>query len=252
MSRIVLCMKWGKLYSADYVNVLYRAVCENLEPPFRFVCLTDDASGFYDGIEHFPIPEIGLSNQHWKHGAWPKLAVFSRDLYGLKGRALFIDMDTVICGPLDEMFYHSGRFIGIDTGENWKNGGLDNPPLLGTGVFSFDLGAHADILAKFKTDCQKYVTRDILEQVFVQNEIEGIDYWPFDWVPSFKYHLRHRYCLNLFISPKPPGSNARTLAFHGDPRPIDLIKSKIWGVFPHLGRGPVDWFAKYWAKYGGR
>ena len=250
--RVILCMKWGTLYSADYVNVLYHAVCDHLEKPFRFVCLTDDASGFDEGIEHFPIPDIGLQQNHWKHGAWPKLAVFSADLYGLEGRALFIDMDTVICGQLDDMFFGAGQFIGIDTGPNWKDGNTDNPPVLGTGVFAFDLGAHADILETFKVDIEKYIARDELEQVYVQSQVKDIQYWPIDWVPSYKYHLRHRYSLNLFIPPKAPGPHARALAFHGDPRPIDLIKSKIWGVFPHLGRGPVKWFSEYWKKYGGQ
>lgn len=249
--RVVLCMKWGTLYSADYVNVLYRAACENLTGSFRFVCLTDDANGFCDGVEHFPIPDIGLQEKHWNHGAWPKLSVFSADLYGLKGRALFIDMDTVICGSLDDMFTYPGRFVGIDTGRNWISGRTDYPALLGTGVFAFDLGAHADILDKFKTNCSGFFARDDLEQVYVQNEIGEIEFWPFDWVPSFKYHLRYRYCLNLLLPPKKPASNAKTLAFHGDPRPIDLIESKTWGVFPHLGRGPVKWFSEYWTKHGG-
>ena len=250
--RVVLCMKWGTLYLADYVNVLYRAVCDNLTGPFRFVCLTDDASGLDAGIEHFPIPDIGLKDSHWSHGAWPKLSVFSADLYGLKGRTLFIDMDTVICGSLEDMFTYQGHFVGIDTGKNWKFGGTDHPALLGTGIFAFDLGAHADILDKFKTDCSRFVERDNLEQVYVQNEIDRIVFWPFDWVPSFKYHLRHRYSLNLFLAPKAPGANAKALAFHGDPRPIDLLRSKVWGVFPHLGRGPVKWFSQYWGKYGGQ
>ncbi len=116
-------------------------------------------------------------------------------------------------------------------------------------MFAFDIGAHGDILQEFQSDIAKYVARDVLEQKFVENQIKDIKYWPFDWVPSFKYHLRYKFCLNLLIRPKAPGPNARALAFHGDPRPIDLIKSKIWGEFPHLGLGPVRWFADYWRKY---
>ncbi len=251
--RVVLCMKWGTLYSADYVNVLYNAVCDHLEKPFRFVCLTDDATGFVDGIEHFPIPDMGLEERHWKHGGWPKISVFSKDLYGLKGRGLFIDLDTVICGPLDQMFSYPGQFVGIDTGPNWKNSNSNNSrPLLGTGVFAFNLGAHQCVLTKFNADRDRFVARDGIEQVYIENEIKDIEYWPFDWVPSFKYHLQHRYSLDLFISPREPGPQTRTLAFHGNPRPIDLIRSNVWGVFPHLGRGPVKWFSKYWAKYGGQ
>jgi hypothetical protein len=43
--RVVLCMKWGTLYPADYVNVLCNASRRHLTGAFRFVCLTDDAPG---------------------------------------------------------------------------------------------------------------------------------------------------------------------------------------------------------------
>ena len=51
-------MKWGTLYSAEYVNVLYRAVRKNLSGDFRFVCLTSESDGLLDEIETYPIPEI--------------------------------------------------------------------------------------------------------------------------------------------------------------------------------------------------
>ena len=41
-NRVVLCMKWGTLYPASYVNRLFHAVSANLSGPFRFICLTDD------------------------------------------------------------------------------------------------------------------------------------------------------------------------------------------------------------------
>lgn len=39
VNRTVLCMKWGKLYSADYVNVLFNACRQHLAGDFRFLCL---------------------------------------------------------------------------------------------------------------------------------------------------------------------------------------------------------------------
>ena len=41
----ILCLKWGTLYSAEYVNRLHRGVKAHLHRPFRFVCVTDDPSG---------------------------------------------------------------------------------------------------------------------------------------------------------------------------------------------------------------
>ena len=58
--RVVICMKWGTLYSADYVNVLFNACKANITGDFRFVCLTDNAGGLTNGIEAFPIPDLSL------------------------------------------------------------------------------------------------------------------------------------------------------------------------------------------------
>ena len=38
-------MKWGNLYSSDYVNVLYNATKRNITGDFRFICLTDKNDG---------------------------------------------------------------------------------------------------------------------------------------------------------------------------------------------------------------
>lgn len=57
--RVVLSMKWGKLYPASYVNVLYNACRRNITGDFRFVCLTDDATGLGPEIEACPIPDLG-------------------------------------------------------------------------------------------------------------------------------------------------------------------------------------------------
>jgi len=34
---IVICMKWGTLYGPDYVKVLYNAIADNLDIPFRHI-----------------------------------------------------------------------------------------------------------------------------------------------------------------------------------------------------------------------
>ena len=83
--RVVLCMKWGTLYPAEYVNVLYSACRKYIHGEFRFVCLTNEAEGIAEGVEVFPIPDIGLDEWHYYNGAWPKLGVFLSDLYGLRG-----------------------------------------------------------------------------------------------------------------------------------------------------------------------
>jgi hypothetical protein len=254
--RIVLCMKWGTLFPPDYVNVLYNACRGAITGPFRFVCLTDDATGFAAGIEALPIPGIGLSPDEWyTSGVWPKLALYVADLHGLRGRALFIDLDMVVLRGLDEMFAHKAEFIGIDVGEAWRPGREGSrPPELGTGVFAYRIGGQAQILCAFQADKPGALKRFRNEQDFVAAHAQGLEFWPEGWVPSFKRWLRRPIGLDLVLPPKEPPETARIVAFHGDPRPIALVPERagFWDRFPHMGHGQVGWVRDYWVGNGGR
>lgn len=255
-SRILLSMKWGTLYRADYVNVLYNAAREQIRGPFRFVCLTDDATGFVPGIEALPIPDIGCTPEMWRHGAWPKLSVFLKDLHGLAGRALFIDLDSVICGPLDPFFDHPAPIVGLDCGDNWFPRVADPkaPRLLGTGVFAFDLAGQTQIIERFQKDPQTAFRECDLEQKWVERTAHSLDYWPPGWVISFKRWLRRPIGVDLFLAPKAPPPDTGVLAFHGIPRPADLLRPgrNFWDRLPHMGHGQVSWMHDYWLRHGGR
>jgi hypothetical protein len=245
--RVVLCMKWGTLYTAEYVNVLASAVRAHLPGPYRFVCLTNDPEGLAAGVETFPIPDIGLEHRHWYDGAWPKVAVLSHDLHGLRGRALFIDLDSVILGDLGDFFEVPGPLVAIDHGA-WRGG----PPSLMSSVFAFDLGRLGHVVDALRTDRDAIVARHGIEQVYLQAAVPDAAYWPAEWIVSFKRHLRRPLLVDRFLPPRRPPAGARFLAFHGRPRPIDLVRDGSWARFPRAGRGPVDWMRDYWLRHGGR
>jgi hypothetical protein len=249
--RFILCMKWGPSFPADYVNVLFHACQRHMRGPYRFVCLADRPDGLAPGIEVLPIPDIGLNPAQWfTKGVWPKIALFSADLHGLRGRALFIDLDMMVTGSLDEMFTVPGEIITLDVGENWRPGASGHPPEPGTGVIAFDIGQQHQICEAFMANRDQIIATVANEQTFVGMHARGLQFWPIDWVPSFKRHVARRLCGDLLREPDPPVS-ARILAFHGTPRPIDLLSSGLWGRFPHLGRGPVSWVRQYWLDNGG-
>lgn len=253
--RVVLCIKWGTLFAPDYVNVLYNACRRHLNGPFRFVCLTDDATGFLPGIEAFPIPDIGLQPDQWyTPGVWPKLALFEKSLHGLQGRALFIDLDMVILGGLDAFFDYPQPFVTTDMGPNWYPGHGAHPGEAGTCIFAFDLGAESQIVESFKADRAGVIARFRNEQDYVGATASSMAFWPPDWVISFKRWLRRPIGPDLFLPPKAPPATAKVLAFHGTPRPVDLLQPgrARWDRFPHMGRGQVGWMVDYWQTNGGR
>lgn len=250
-NRVVLCMKWGTLYPAEYVNVLYRACREHISGDFRFVCLTNETEGLLPEVEVHPIPLFGLDDWHYYNGAWPKIGVFSQDLYGLQGRALFIDLDSVICGSLNEMFEVPGTLVAMDS-QPWK--GKPGAPRTMSSVFSFELGSLGWVVDRLQADRDALVKKYFIEQDYLHGEVPDIRYWPQEWIVSFKYHLRQPILIDRFREPSPPPASAKILAFHGRPRPIDLIRPPKgnWDRFPHYGSGAVSWMQAYWQRFGGQ
>ena len=247
-ARIVLCMRWGSLYPSTYVNVLHAAVRHHMTGSFRFVCLTNEPAGLNPEIEHYPIPDIGFRPEHWEHGCWPKLTVFMPDLYGLRGRALFLDLDSLVVGNLDSFFKSNPGVVVLDWSSMKGNHQAPNREV-GTGVFAFTLGSESQIVRTFHQSPEAAVRNFRLEQNFVQAKASSIDYWPRDWVVSFKLHQRRGLALDLFSPPHEPAPSTRIVAFHGNPRPIDLTRPGIRGDFPHLIRSPVSWVSSYWRRY---
>jgi hypothetical protein len=195
---------------------------------------------------------LNLEPHHWTKGGWPKLAVFAKDFFGLTGRALFIDLDTVISGSLDPFFdYKAPKMVAIDTGPNWGVGDTNASPLAGTGIFTFDLGAHSNILDHFMLNRDAIVNEHRIEQIYVQDMVDNMAFWPKDWVLSFKYHLRRPALTGLVLAPPAPKPENRVIAFHGEPRPIDLVNGGVWGIGPHWGLGRAKWMVDYWRRHGG-
>lgn len=251
----IVTMKWGSLFGPDYVNVLYRACRAAATLPFDFVCFTENAEGLDPGVIVKPLPQIGLKPEEWyQRGVWPKLALYKKDLEGLRGRCLFIDLDMMVLRDLDAFFRYDAPFVTTDMGESWHPGQTRQNPEPGTCIFAFNLGQETQILDAFLADREAAKAKFQNEQDFAGAHASSMEFWPEGWVISFKRWLRRPIGLDLFLPPKKPPETAKILAFHGDPRPIDLMRPGInfWDNFPHMGHGQVDWVAEYWTRFGGR
>ena len=140
----VICMKWGDKYSADYVNILFNMVSRNLSIPFRFVCFTDDPKGINEQVEVFDLPSLNLPNNIPERG-WLKLTTFSKTLGDLEGKALFLDLDLIITGSLDELFEIEGDFLIVKDFIRKDVTGNSS-------VYRFEIGQHEDVIENFKNN----------------------------------------------------------------------------------------------------
>lgn len=247
----VVCMKWGTRYGPEWVNRLYAMVARNTTWTIRFVCFTDDARGIRPQVECQPLPKVDFDAARiGKY--WPKLGLMQKDLGGLQGMTLFLDLDLVIIDSIDGLFIHPGRFLII---REWKE------PEKGYGnssVVRYFIGAESNVLDRFYATppdviVSKYASK---EQNFLTKAVDEVAFWPADWcVPFGLACLPRNRILRFFATPtKPPGG--KILVFFGSITPESAmrgeheIKKRVGtGIAWRPTRrrfGRAKWIAEYW------
>ena len=238
-ARTILCMKWGTKYGPDYVNRLYGMVRRHLRGEFRFVCLTDRSEGVRTEVQCLPIPDLALPDGLPERG-WKKLTTFAADLYGLKGTALFLDLDVVIVDDITPFFEHPGDFLIIhDWKRPWRITGNSS-------VYRFELGTHPEVLERFRAEHENIRARLRNEQAWLSEALHQqgqLGYWPSEWCASWKYHCVPRFPLNYFQAPAVP-RGARILVFHGVVNPPDAIAGRSMGNWRRTLAAP--WLEEHW------
>ncbi len=240
----IICLKWGKLYSCEYVNKLYRGVKKHLDRPFRMVCFTDDPSGVDPAVECRPIDPLVVVPR-LANNIMLKITLLHSHT-GLKGPTLFLDLDVIIMGSLDDLFdYKPDRFCMIHNWVAWRKQLLRPRPDIGnSSVVRFMPGTCDHALDRFIEDPDHAYNDFPTEQAFMTDCMrQRRDYWPADWVHSFKHHCKPIFPLNLLLAPRvKPG--IRILVFHGRPNPDEAIAG-YRGKLRHTTR-PAPQLAEHW------
>jgi hypothetical protein len=187
-------------YEPKHVRWLQRQ-CNQYAPGVRFVCLTNERK--IEGVETIPL------NCAWP-GWWSKMELFGHDL----GRVLYMDLDTVIVGPLDEMLAYPHQFTALNSL------GKKTTRLLNSGLMAWQ-GARPDLLEPFAADPQRWINecrtaRCWGDQGFIGRHI-GNDWqaWQ-DLFPGAVGSYK-----NTWNRQRPP-SSARVVCFHGEPKPFKV------------------------------
>jgi hypothetical protein len=221
-TRQILCMKWGSLYGPEYVNRLYAMVVANLDGPVRFVCLTDDMTGIRPEVECQPCPTIDLPAPHCLRG-WRKLTTFagSDALYGLDGVWLFLDLDVVVTGHLEDFFTFraDADFVVM---QNWTQPGEG---IGNTSVYRFRVGALDWLLSKLIGQQREILNCFNNSQTFISRTLGDLAFWPDDWCVLFKTHCVPPWPQRFWREPILP-QGARVVAFPGVPNPHEAAEGR--------------------------
>lgn len=234
-------MKWGTKFPPHYVNRLYGMVARNLTKPFRFVCFTDNGEGIRSEVEIQALPELHIPEGLPERG-WRKLTVFAKGFGGLSGPTLFLDLDVVIVDNIDELFTHPGDFlIAHDKHRPSKMEGNSS-------VFRFEIGQYTEVLDYFVQNFEKVRGEVRHEQAYLSREIDKLgklQFWPDEWVPSFKYKCAPPFVQSWFKAPSIP-NKAKVILFHGLPNPPEAMEGISGKWYRHIK--PSPWIKDYWVE----
>jgi hypothetical protein len=100
----VACVLWvgnfkSRNYTPDWVYRLKEGVGQHLSRPHRFVCLSNVE---VPGVEVIPLVH------NWR-GWWSKIELFGS--HHLGSRVLFLDLDVLVTGSLDELLDHPAPMV---------------------------------------------------------------------------------------------------------------------------------------------
>ena len=244
--RQVICMKWGDLYGPEYVNKLYAMVRYRLKGDLRFVCLTDNPEGIRPEVECHACPEVAIPLPHRLRG-WRKLSLYapSERLFGLTGEWLYLDLDVVISGPLDEFFAFQPEksFIVM---QNWTQPGQG---VGNTSVYRFRIGADSYLLDDLVRNHRQILARFNNSQTYISRTIKELDFWPDDWCVLFKVQCVPPWPQRFWKPPVLP-ERARVVAFPGVPNPHQAVVGE-WPVKANYKKlykfiRPTPWIQDLW------
>lgn len=251
MTVNILTLKWGGKYGPEYANRLYSGVRRRLGLDFRFLCFTDDRKGLRPEIEAHPIPDFDVPPA-WQRTPWLKLALFREDLAGMSGPRLFLDLDLLITGRMDDLFtFAPGRPCIIHDWENpvqrlfRRYGAPGN-----SSVVRFEPGGpdgSGAVLDRFMAERDRALSqyRTEVEQRYLAQALgPRRAWWPREWVVSFKRHCIPAWPRNRFAAPRLP-PEARIVVFHGHPNPHEALAG-YRSRRAHRSCLPAGWVGEHW------
>ena len=205
MKYSILTIKWGSEFSSEHVNILFRDAKDMSSLDFQFICMTDDPKGLDENIISMQIPMSGLDAFPKTEGAWPKLCLFHPEIAETLDIVVFLDIDTVLTGNIDPFFEDPGQSLRmLSCGPRWRQFDPSFEPMGATGMFTYRPSFHTNIFYAFRKDPELAYRNNVVEQGFVAAHAREKDYYPLEWIQSFKYHLRRQYVMDIFVPPLNP------------------------------------------------
>ena len=199
----------GKRYRPAHVQRLAASVARWLALPHRFVCVTDLR---VPGVKTLKNPAPQYSDRCYR-----RLWLFSAAARGLDDQILHLDLDLVLCGPLDPLVQREAPLVVYKAGSIAARGYSLNPSVL-----LVKTGTQTDIWERFCRESTRLARRanadgfwgsDQAVLSYLRKDMPVETFGVEDGVVSFR-QIRHEQ-----LAAPPPGT--RIVSFHGRRTPFD-------------------------------
>jgi len=160
------------------------------------------------------------------------MSLWNKDLHGVVGVVLYLDLYVVITGNLDD-FFTLGAPEDVFMARNLVK------PLERLGqssVFRFEIGRHYYMLENFQKNPQEIANRYQFEQRYTTREIKGgVKFWPMKWVRHFRRDCMGPWPLRYLRPPVLP-NGTKVVLFPSKPDPPDAIIGRYSELYQPMSR----------------
>ena len=200
----VITLKWGTLYSPDYVNKMYEMISRNLTLPFTFYCLTEDDTDLNKNIKIKSLPEMSL--QGW----WYKAYAFKQNLFPDNNINFYIDLDSVITGNINRfMTYKPNQFLGLRELIYLKHPDRNS---FGSGIMRWVNNRFQYIWTRLELNNELSTKYPGDQEYIYHYHAQNIQFFPTEWTTSYKWE----YVDGI------RKEDSSIIVFHGNPRPHEV------------------------------
>lgn len=210
---VCLLIRGNQPYTSDYVAKLQSMVRRHTTKPFKTVCLTDGSFDLPPDV--MPIIITPSPGRAW----WSKLQMF-RLCMPFTGRVLYLDLDVLVVGGLDEIIDYPADFaIAPCSAVGWKGRGAKRAvKRYNSSVMVFDAGSRPQFFSNFTIEDTRILwgDQDLLGRMSPNEKT-----FPPEWTVRL--------------------SQGNPDTWHAETKIVLSIHEK-----PHVAVTKYPWFAEYW------
>jgi hypothetical protein len=214
--------RWGEEYTFKDVNRLALKLKVHLKRPHTLVCYTNQPTGLYSWIEHYPVwdcpvAELGTGLPE-QGGCWRRLMMFERpSFHGLSPmRYVSMDLDVAIIGDLDPLFERDEPLV------MWGSGSAPGTPYNGS-MWLHTEGTHTELWDEFDARRSPPLLAEMgytgSDQAWISHKLPDLPKWT---MKDGVYHY------GMFCQERLP-KNARIVFAPGSCKiPIERMERGAW------------------------